>query len=83
MKVIVHISRDECREDVVEVYGYSYENFVKVVKIMGERWKGRKAFYGCFGDLPCEGGSQYGCDEKHYDSFSVVEVENEKQIQES
>ena len=75
MKVIVYISHDRHREDIVKVYAYSEENLAKVKKAMRERWHGEEGREGYFGDLPSENGTQYGWGEEYYDSYSIVNVE--------
>ena len=75
MKVIVHISHDRHREDIVKVYNYSEENLAKVEQEMKNRWHGEEGHEGYFGDLPSENGHQYGWDEAYYDSYSIVEIE--------
>ena len=72
MKVIVYISHDRHREDIINVYSYNVENIAKIKTEMEKRWPDGE--FGYFGDLPSEGGEQYGCNEFYYDSYAVVEV---------
>ena len=74
-KIIVHISHDRHREDIVKVYKNSEKNLAKVKKAMKDRWSGEEGHEGYFGDLPSENGIQYGWDEAYYDSYSIVEIE--------
>lgn len=79
MKVIVYISHDRHREDIVKVYKYSDENLALVEKAMRDRWinvEGEGGHEGYFGDLPSDGGYQYGYNEMYYDSFTIVEVKD-------
>lgn len=76
MKVIVYISHDRHREDTVKVYKYSDENVEKVEKEMEEHWNGENGHEGYFGDLPSENGYQYGWGEDYYDSYSIVEIDD-------
>lgn len=75
-KVIVYISHDRHREDIVKVYKYSDENVEKVIEKMKERWSGENGHEGSFGDLPSENGFQYGWSENYYDSYSIVEIDD-------
>lgn len=44
---------------------------------MEERWSGENGHEGYFGDLPSENGHQYGWNEDYYDSYSIVEIDDE------
>jgi hypothetical protein len=76
MKVIVYISHDRHREDIVKVFPFSEENISKVEKMMANRWPDGSFDY--FHDLPSENGKQYGLNEYYYDSYAVVKMEDEK-----
>lgn len=76
-KVIVYISHDRHREDIIKVYKYSEKNLAKVEQSMKDRWNGENGHKGYFGDLPSENGYQYGYCEEYYDSYSIAEIEKE------
>ena len=75
MKVIIHISHDRHRDDIMQVLKFTNENLEKVEHKMRERWYGDDGREDMFGDLPCEGGYQYGWNDMFYDSFSIVDIE--------
>ena len=76
-KVIVWISHDRHRDDLVKVIQYSEKNLKKVCEAMEKSWKDGE--WGFFGDLPCSHGGQFGWDDSYYDSYSIVEVEDLKE----
>ena len=79
MKLIVYISHDRHREDIVKVYKYSEKNLEYVKSKMIERWRD-DAKWGWFGDCFSEDGGQYGWNEEYYDSYGIVDLIEEVEV---
>lgn len=71
-KVIVRISHDRHREDIISVRPYSPLHEQEVRMEMEKQWKDGSWDY--FGDLPADDGEQFGLDEFYYDSYCIVPI---------
>lgn len=79
-EVIIMTKHDRTKHDrhpdnKVRVFKYSEENVVKVEKEMETHWTDGQ--WGFFGDLPSDGGLQFGWNEDYYSSYAICEVEEE------
>ena len=73
MKIIIMTKHNRCADGEVRVFRYSKENVAKVKKEMKTHWVDGR--WGFFGDLPSDGGIQFGWGEDYYSSYAICEVE--------
>ena len=72
MKVIIMTKHDRHTDNEVRIFKFSEENITNVKKEMEKHWTDGQ--YGYFGDLPSDGGIQFGWGEDYYSSYAICEL---------